>query len=263
MSRASRRASRAGRPSGRSTSSASTIPTAKFGQRAGNHRSTSTSSPIRAHRQERQRHDGQDGARDEQAHRQVRVATPGPLEQPHDERERDVEGHLGGDAPRLRERVDVGTGQVRVHREGLGHDRAHRGLCQHDHHRERHPVGGQDASGPAHGVGLDVGAPVARVAHEVVVQQEAREGEEDRDPEVTAAHEPPEQPPVDGEAGQVGRVRRHDEERGHGAQPVEGGQAGGHGAHDRGRPHRPTSTAVAADTCGERRERCPAAHTDW
>ncbi len=46
LSRASRRAAIAHRLSGRSSSSASTMPTAKFGHRAGSQRSMSTSSPI-------------------------------------------------------------------------------------------------------------------------------------------------------------------------------------------------------------------------
>jgi len=87
---------------------------------------------------------------------------------------------------------------------------------QGDDRGEGHPIGGEHARQPAQVVAAE-GQPLLRRGQEAAVQQIAREREEERNPEVAATEQPAPQAAGGDTAGQVGRVRRHDERNGHGA----------------------------------------------
>ena len=178
-------------------------------------------------------------------------------EEPHHDGKHDVEGDLRGDAPRLREGVEFGAPGIRLDRERLRNGGAYGRLGQCDDDGQSHPVGRQHASTTTDGVRLEVGAAVTGVRDEMLVEEESREGEEDRDAEVPATGESPQQPAVHGEAREVGRMRGHDEERGHRAQSVQRRDAARSCRHPRpprSPPGRPPG-GVVPDTPAHARKR--------
>jgi len=158
-----------------------------------------------------------------------------PCEQPREDRQQDVEGDLGREAPHLGETGDRGVRDVDLDHRGDLHVVPRRdvvGVRQQQRRREDgDPGGGGDAGEPVSRVGagvVDAGTfslvgPVEQHPGVRAVEQEPGDDEEERDARVHAGEETG-VGTGDRAAAGVPDVGGDDHERPHDAEPVEGGE---------------------------------------
>jgi len=161
------------------------------------------------------------------------VASAKGTQRDDDEREDQVEGHLGGQAPRLAERRYPRVGNVDLQQCCVQEPVAQGRVGADDDRSKGDPVGRKNSGDTAQGVAGDVEPAAGVVGDQPAVQEESGQGEEDPDPEVAACPQASGQSAGRAETCEERCMGEHHQARGHGPKAVQGREASGHGRHPR------------------------------